>query len=248
MAGLLGNIALATGNNMAQYAHTKQRQDFQGEQLKSQQEHMTKLEEWRMERKEKMALRSREWAVEDRDAGLQGLLVREQIKAEQASQQAEQGQFQQQVEYARADLGQINDDVSKLSAAIRGYDPMTDTDGKGMARLQEDLSRLESRRSMVMEAIPDGVLEAAGPLANATHRELVELAEKLRRDEAHSAQGQDNAADPLNPAPTGLLNDSRLNIPGSGDRPTIPELWKKFRQNGMPQAPGSEYLGNRGNF
>ncbi|RAK01598.1 hypothetical protein [Aliidiomarina maris] len=241
MAGLLGNIALATGNNMAQYAHTKQRQDFQAEQGQAQRDHITQLEQWRAERQEKFALRARDWQVEDRDMQLhsQGLI---------AGANAQRAEFGQQVDFARTDLNQVNEDVSKLSAAIRNYDPMTDPDGKGMARLQEELSRIESRRAMVMEAIPDDVLQAAGPLANAAHRELVELSEALRETQAREAERAQEPQDNPNEQLKGLLGDSRFNIPNATERPSIPDLWKRFRERGMPQAPGSEYLGNRGNF
>lgn len=250
MAGLLANVAGAVGNNMAQYAHTKQRQEFQSQQQGKQHDFMRELEDNRAARAENLANRQRKWQVEDRDMQLDGLMQREKIKAQQASHESELKRRDQQVEFARADLNQVNEEISTLSKAIRNYDPIADADGKMLARLKDSLSRLEKRRAMVMESIPDDVLKAAGPLANATHRELMELREQLNMA-SHDPSNTELTSDStqMNESePTGLLREERFNMSGASNRPTIPELWKKYRESGMPQTPGSEYLINRGNF
>lgn len=239
MAGLLGNIAGALGNNMAQYAHTRHQSELASERQTAQQDFLSDLEAMRAERAEQLALRSRKWQIEDRDALQQTTLAVSQAEASQKH-------LHRQVDFAREDLGQVNQEVKQLRQAIDEYDPMSDMQGTRKAMLMDTLAQLRARRARVMESIPDDVLQQAGPLAHALHRELEMLQQTLQAQSAADAESAARQPAPSMAPPPAAEPYFRMS--GDTSKPSLSEFWQQFRTHGVRQAPGSDYLLNRGNF
>lgn len=246
MAGLLGNIAGALGDNMAQYAHTRHQSELAQSRQAEQQDFLKDLESMRAKRAEQLATRKREWQVADLKAVNQTTLEAARIRADQSRTEAEQTIFNRQVDFTREDLNNINQEVKALRRAIDEYDPTTDLQGTRQALLTDSLAQLRARRARLMESIPAEVLQQAGPLAHALHRELEQLQQTLQQQQADADAGgaaPDGTADN-----TTARAEPYFNIPDGAKRPGISDFWRQFRSDGMPQAPGSNYLLNRGNF
>lgn len=198
--GLLGNIASAAGNNMAQYAHRKQGQDFQKGIEEQRAERAQRLAEWqRKNQVDDMAKtqefqtgllgQSREWAVEDRshrDAREDEMFERSQ----QAAQSQAEGNARAQVaKNVRENTQALNDRIASVQSDIASIDALSPEEQsfkvEQLSGVLQDLSRqLELE---VQTASEYGVTDQAG--LRATQLRLEEVQAAIRRaEEAKAAE------------------------------------------------------------
>lgn len=184
MAGLLGNIAGALGNNLAQHGHALQHQQF-----------VTGIEEQRAARAEKLAQRSRKWQQEDRlqdrewrqeDLRTQGLLnlENEQFKAQQGALDNLASQY-------GSDARDMQNRLHDLSEKIASLDSMSpEQRSANVSQMESVLGSYRSQLEHILHAAQEsGVTDRAGLRAVQSYMAQIE-AELAEKKAAEAAERQ----------------------------------------------------------
>lgn len=181
MAGLLGNIAGALGNNLAQHGHALQHQQF-----------VTGIEEQRAARAEKLAQRNREWQQQDLETqrGWQ-LEDREQAGLlQQQSQQfkAQQGALDNLASQYGSDARDMQNRLHDLSEKIASLDSMSpEQRSASVSQMESVLGSYRSQLEHILHAAQEsGVTDRAGLRAVQSYMAQIEaeLAEQKAKEEA----------------------------------------------------------------
>lgn len=205
MAGLLGNIAGAMGNNLAQYAHTRQQQDFQQGIEEQRAARAEKLAQWQRgnqeadmaanrEFQESLLTRQRNNQIEDRDLGFE----RQDAQFEQA-QQAAQGQAQQAAtdqvaDRVRENVQLLDGEISQVRSDLVSVDALDPEERQfKVGQLTDSLEDLSRRLELeVQTAEQYGVTDRAG--LRATQMRLREVRQQLAAAREAQARLEQEAA------------------------------------------------------